>query len=148
MGKNIMQGDMTNPFSRDVLEAEILHTARRLDEAANLTRQAHLFAALRDYGHAEPLYWQALKIKEDALGVGSLEVATCLEDLAELYEMRHEYANAKALYERAVGVKAQVLGALHPDVIRSAKVLKRFTACERPDRTAPSAPVCDSAAVN
>ena len=134
-----MRVDMTHPISRDVLEAKILHTACRLDEAANLTSQAHLFAALRDYGHAEPLYWRALEIREDALGAGSLEVACSLEDLAELYEMRNEYASALTLYERAVEVKARILGTLHPDVIRSAKVLNRFRSCEQPDHGAPAA---------
>jgi len=136
-----MRVDFTNLISRDVLEAEIVHMARRLDEAANLTRQAHLFAALGQYDHADPMYRASLKIKEDVLGAGSMEVALGLEDLAELHEMRREFANALALYQRAVEVKTQILGALHPDVLRSARVLKRF---DLPEPGGPPAVMCDT----
>src|SRR5262249_10941048 len=136
-----MRVDFTVAISRDVLEEEIVRLAHRLDEAANLTSQAHLFAALGRYDHADPLYRASLKIKEDVLGAGSLEVALGLEDLAELHEMRHEYAIAMVLYQRAVEVKTEILGALHPDVIKSASVLKRF---ELPEPGVPPTVIYDS----
>ncbi len=121
-----MRVDMIDLITRETLETEVLHTARRLDESATFTTQAHFFVARHDYAQAEPLYWHALRIKEEALGCNHREVAVCLEEIGELYEMRHLYSDARVLYERAVAIRSQILGARHPDVRRCARALRRL----------------------
>src|SRR5262249_39116397 len=72
-----------------------------------------------DYAKAEPLYQQALGIREKALGPAHPEVATSLNNLAGLYHAKGDYTKAEPLYQRALRIKEKGLGPAHPSVATS-----------------------------
>jgi CHAT domain-containing protein/Tfp pilus assembly protein PilF len=80
---------------------------------------ASLHHSRGDYELAEPPYVQALKIREDALGLSHPHVAQSLDGLAALYLARKESARAEPLYDRAVAVREDAFGWEDPEVARS-----------------------------
>ena len=84
-------------------------------EAARLLHQTALY--LDDharYEEAEPLYKQALTIREQMLGPNDPDTADNLNDLAGVYRNQGKYEEAKVLLERALAIREQVLGPDHP----------------------------------
>ena len=68
------------------------------------------------YAEAEPLYLQALQIREQLLGPEHPDVATSLNGLANLYRNQGKDTQAEPLYLRALHIQEQMLEPLHPDV--------------------------------
>src|SRR5260370_774051 len=72
-----------------------------------------------EYGKAEPLCQEALRIYEKVLGSEHPSTATGLDNLGELYSRMGEYAKAEPLYQEALRIRQKVLGSEHPDTARS-----------------------------
>jgi tetratricopeptide (TPR) repeat protein len=89
-------------------------------EAARLLNQTGYYCSERaQYREAEPMYLQALSIREKALGLEHPDVATSFNNLAALYYSQGKYAEAEPLLVRALGIREKVFGSEHPDVATS-----------------------------
>ena len=71
------------------------------------------------YARALPLYKQALRICEAALGDSHPDTATSCNNLAGLYRSQGDYARALPLYEKALRIREADLGDSHPDTATS-----------------------------
>jgi TPR repeat protein/CHAT domain-containing protein len=87
-----------------------------LAEALDLNRKALALEGQGHYAGVEPLYRQALAIREKTLGPDHLDVAVSLNNLAALYEDLGRYAEAEPFYQRALAIREKALGPDHPDV--------------------------------
>ena len=92
---------------REVLRANVLNSL------------AERFTSLGQHADAEPLYRQALKIRQSVLGEQHPDCAICLNNLAELYESMADYAKAEPLRRQALDIRQKVLGENHPDYATS-----------------------------
>ena len=69
-----------------------------------------------EYAKAEPLYQEALQIKQKVLGQNIPTRRTSLNNLAALYLAMGEYAKAEPLYQEALRIRQKVLGQNIPTV--------------------------------
>lgn len=109
--QQLLDADGTNP------------TPEHLDDLA------HLYYSHREYDLAEPLYKQALKIREQKFGEENPAVVISLNNLAELYSIQGKYALAEPLYQRALTISGQALSlnvANAVDVIHNLKRVAEF----------------------
>jgi CHAT domain-containing protein/tetratricopeptide (TPR) repeat protein len=90
--------------------------AHRSEKARLTTNLAGHYRRQGDYTKAKPLYEDALRIREDALGADHPDVAASLSNLARLHQAQGEYTRAVPLYERALSIYERARGAEHPDV--------------------------------
>ena len=63
-----------------------------------------------EYAKAEPLYQEALRIRQKVLGSEHPDTALSLNNLAVLYQEMGEYAKAEPLYQEALRIRQKVLG--------------------------------------
>ncbi len=99
-----------------------LHVELRPEDAstaASLEELAALYSGMGVYAKAEPLYQQALVIREKVVGPEHPDTATSLNDLAQLYVKMGAYAKAEPLHQRALAIRERVLGPGHPDTVTS-----------------------------
>ena len=90
--------------------AEIPEEANRLEnQALQLYQQGR-------YSEAEPLFKQALDLKEKILGPDHLDVAEVLQSLALLYLQQDRFGEAEALLKRSLEIEEKTLGPNHSDV--------------------------------
>ena len=68
---------------------------------------------------AEPLYQEALRIRQRVLGPEHPDTAQSLNNLASLYQDMGEYAKAEPLYQEALRIRQKVLGPEHPETATS-----------------------------
>ncbi|BAZ41659.1 hypothetical protein NIES4101_76260 [Calothrix sp. NIES-4101] len=66
---------------------------------------------------AEPLYLQALELRQRLLGDNHLLVATSFNNLAYLYNSQGKYDQAEPLYLQALTILERILGANHPNTV-------------------------------
>ena len=66
------------------------------------------------YRDAEPLYQEALAMRQRLLGDEHPDVATSLNNLAGLYKHQGRYSDAEPLYCQAIGIAYEQLGERHP----------------------------------
>jgi tetratricopeptide (TPR) repeat protein len=100
----------------DLIEQEDL----KLTEAALLLNKTGCYLDDRArYSEAEPLYQQALSIREQQLGPDHPNTATTLNNLAVLYRSQGKYEQAEPLYVRALRIREEQLGPAHPDIAQS-----------------------------
>jgi tetratricopeptide (TPR) repeat protein len=66
------------------------------------------------YEQAEPLYLQALELRQRLLGENHLDVAASLNNLAALYQAQGRYEQAEPLYLQALTIVRSTLGKQHP----------------------------------
>ena len=85
--------------------------------AAQLLNQAGYYLYVRArYAEAEPLYRQALAIREAALGPDHPDTAQSLNNLAVLLRIQgHLYGEAEELPRRALAIREAALGPDHPE---------------------------------
>lgn len=83
--------------------------------------QAAAEAALRGgrYAEAEPLFQQALALREAALGGEHADVAQSLAGLAAVYQMTGRFPEAEANNRRALAIRERQLGPDHADTATS-----------------------------
>jgi tetratricopeptide (TPR) repeat protein len=74
-----------------------------------------LYQDIHEYAKAEPLYQEALRIRQKVLGPEHPYTAQSLDNLAMLYKYRGEYAKAEPLFQEALRIRQKVLGPEHPD---------------------------------
>jgi tetratricopeptide (TPR) repeat protein len=71
------------------------------------------------YGEAEPLFRQALAVKEEVLGPKHAETATSLDKLAVNLQAQGHAKEAEPLYRKALAIHEEVLGPKHPHTAAS-----------------------------
>ena len=86
------------------------------DQIIDLNNLAQLLKVTNRFEEAEPLYWRALAICENALGSEHTDTARILSNLADLYTTQGRYAQAEPLHRRAVVIVEKSLGQNDPDV--------------------------------
>ena len=74
---------------------------------------ANLYRDIGSYEKAEPLYWEALEIREKTLGKKHLEYALNLQSLANLYQEMGLYEKAVQFHLEAKSIKENILGKEH-----------------------------------
>ena len=89
------------------------------DVANSLDKLAVLYYNQGQYAQAEPLYKQALAIREKARGPEHPDVAISLNNVAGLYRTQGQYAQAQPLYKLALAIQEKDLGPEHPAVATS-----------------------------
>lgn len=98
-------------------------------ELASLASKAAMYLCERArYAEAEPLYQQALHIREQMFGPEHLDVAHSLHNLANLYVKQGKYAEAELYYQRGIHIKETLLEPQHPDVAFSLHCLANLYA--------------------
>lgn len=81
-----------------------------------LHRVGEYFRVHWQFATAEPLFQQALAIREQTLGAEHLAVAETLNSLGVLYHEQGKYVQAEPLYYQALVIRERTLGAEHPAV--------------------------------
>jgi CHAT domain-containing protein len=71
------------------------------------------------YAKAEPLYQQALEIRQKTLGPEHPDTANSLSNLGGLYREMGNYARAEPLFQQALEIRQKTLGPEHPDTANS-----------------------------
>ncbi len=84
------------------------------ERAFALNEHALTLKATGRYAEAEPLYREALAIRETVLGKAHPDYAESLNNLAGLLEATGRYAEAEPLFREAVAISDTVLGKAHP----------------------------------
>ena len=108
--------DLTGQFEGWLGRLQQTDTA---DLAFALDRLARLYELQGRYSEAEPLYQQALALRQRLLGDDHPAVATSLNNLAALYRSQGRYSEAEPLYQQALALRQRLLGDDHPDVATS-----------------------------
>ena len=65
---------------------------------------------------AEQSYWEAMKIREVALGKDHAEVALSLFNLAKLVQARQDFKNPESMFRRVIKIDEKAFGADSPRV--------------------------------
>ncbi len=86
-----------------------------VDAARSMNQAAFYVQNRARYREAEPLYKQALAIREVSLGSNHPYTASSLNNLAGLYVNQGRYLEAKPLYDRALAIRTESLGRNHPE---------------------------------
>ena len=84
-----------------------------------LNRVGRFLSSQGNYKQAEPLYEQALEIRQAVLGEQHLDTASSLNNLGDLYQKRGRYAEAELLLKQALAIRREGLGEQHPDTATS-----------------------------
>ncbi len=101
--------------------AELVPRGHPLVRAGYLNRAGLAWRDGGRYAEAEPLFEEALQIREGKLPSDDPERATSLNNLARLYRAQGRYAEAEPLMKRALAIMEKVLGPDHPNtkIVRS-----------------------------
>jgi tetratricopeptide (TPR) repeat protein len=100
-----------------ICATQIEQWAMKFPEATQLLDKVGFYLQERaQYIQVEPLYRQALTIREQILGPEHPDVAQSLNNLAEFYRIQGKYTQAVPLYQRALTIREQILGPEHLDV--------------------------------
>jgi tetratricopeptide (TPR) repeat protein len=86
------------------------------EHAKALAELAELYYELSRYTEAEPLYKQALAIRERTLGPQHAAVGDSLSNLAGLYRTQGRYEVSERIYKNAIAVQEAALGGDHKDL--------------------------------
>ncbi len=119
--------DGTLPGSGEVCRSRVLLPARsehprtaarpeHPDTATCLNNLATLYVNQGKYEQADPLYKQALHIREYHLGLRHPDTTSSLNELAGAYCKHGKYAEAESLYQRALSIRERELGPEDPDI--------------------------------
>ena len=125
--RRLDQGESQDYQNEQALVIEYLGKAIELqkefsleeDLATSLNNLAGLYCFQGRYEQAEPLFVQALELRQRLLGENHPHVATSLNNLAGLYCFQGRYEQAEPLYEQALELHKRLLGEDHPDVAQS-----------------------------
>ncbi len=111
-------------YYQDAAEVLPQHCAELI--AANLNQAGLAMHKAGLYEKAEPLYRQALQIRENTLGANHPAVADTLNDLAELYRILRRNEQVEPLLKRALQISEQALGPDHYELINKLNCLASF----------------------
>jgi tetratricopeptide (TPR) repeat protein len=84
-------------------------------KADALDRLARVYQNEERYDTAGPVYWQALRVREQTLGKDHLAIAANLDNLIELYRAQGKTAETEPMYQRALAIRERALGAAAPE---------------------------------
>jgi CHAT domain-containing protein len=90
-----------------------------LELAENLDREATALLTAGLYTEAEPLYREALALRQAALPAGHPDIATSLVNLGNFLEITGRYAEAEPLLREALAQRQAALPAGHADIATS-----------------------------
>ena len=114
------KGEIEKATTHLKMAAELLKSSDALEEYADsLDRLARTYEIQGRYGEAEPLYVQALEIRQAELGDRHPDTATSLNNLAGLYRSQGRYGEAEPLFVQALEICKAELGDRHPDTATS-----------------------------
>src|ERR1035441_8564038 len=89
------------------------------DLARALNNLAQLLENVGRYAEVEPLFGEALRIRERVLGGEHPDTLTSVNNLAYLHASQGRYGDAEPLCQRALAARERVLGREHPDTLNS-----------------------------
>ena len=92
---------------------------RKDDLAYSLNSLGYMYSSQGRYAEAEPLFKQALALRQELLGDRHPDIATSLNNLALLYKSQGRYEEADPLFKQALALRQELLGDRHPDVATS-----------------------------
>jgi len=92
---------------------------RKDDLAYSLNSLGYMYSSQGRYAEAEPLFKQALVMRQELLGDRHPSVATSLNNLAGLYSSQGRYEEAEPLFKQALALSQELLGDRHPSVATS-----------------------------
>jgi tetratricopeptide (TPR) repeat protein len=92
---------------------------QRLGEAVRRNAEAYKLYERGKYADAEPLYRQALAIREEVLGPKHPHTATSYNNLALNLHAQGKARDAEPLFRKALAIYEEVLGPKHPDTAAS-----------------------------
>jgi tetratricopeptide (TPR) repeat protein len=99
---------------------------------------AALYRMQKRYAEAEPLYVQAIAIREKALGPDDPAVALALNNLATLHDAQDHFEEAERLYKRVLAIREKTLGPDHLETAATANSLgELYLAWRRLDQAEP-----------
>ena len=87
--------------------------------ASLMSRLGLLLRAKARYSDAEPLFNQALSIRERTLAADDPEIAKSLSHLGILYYLQDQWAEAEPFLRRALEIRERKLSSDHPDIVSS-----------------------------
>jgi serine/threonine-protein kinase len=88
-------------------------------QAKLLDTIGQLYQSIGLYDRAQPLVEEALKLRRQALGDESPDVATSLTHLGEVASLKGEFARSESLFREALAMRRKLLGAESKDVAES-----------------------------
>lgn len=88
----------------------------RQETAAMLQKAADYLTLRAQYGQAEVLYQQALRIRNRIMGAEHPDAAMTLNSLAILFFLQAKYERAEAWYHQTLRIREKALGPDHPQV--------------------------------
>ncbi|MEM9214732.1 MAG: FxSxx-COOH system tetratricopeptide repeat protein [Cyanobacteria bacterium P01_F01_bin.150] len=107
------------PHAQTVIE-EIDGDSCECKVSAHLLNQtAEYLWARGQYGTAEPLFQDALTIRQRILDDEHPDIAESLNNLAKVYRSQGRYSDAEPLYCEALAMRKRLFGEEHPDVAQS-----------------------------
>lgn len=92
-------------------------------QAAVMQSLAEVQYGLGRYKKAEPLLWEALKLRRDLYGPESLEVAETLEYLGRIHFERARYKEGEQFLRKSLALKRHFLGDDHIEVAKALNLL-------------------------
>ena len=104
-------------------EQEAKLGAGSLEYAKTVSVLADLHFVSEDFMTAERLYWQALSIRQKALGEAHEDTASTLRSLAELYEIQDRYAEAERFYQWSLSAKKSAMLKKHSDHLDRTQII-------------------------
>jgi len=104
------------PHALRAADAVVEFTFEFLEAADLLNQLGYYLTEQARYTEAEPLYRQALVIRQKLLGPEHPDVAACLHDLAALFNALGRFEEAETLYLHTLAVREKTLGPENPEV--------------------------------
>ena len=101
----------------DAVKSEEIHGPLNPRLATALNNLAEFYRVQGEFSQAEPYYWRAITIDEQALGPDHANLARDLNNLALLYRAQGRYADAEPLCQRALEIRDKVVGPDHPSMM-------------------------------
>jgi tetratricopeptide (TPR) repeat protein len=101
----------------DAVKSEEIHGPLNPRLATALNNLAEFYRVQGEFSQAEPYYWRAITIDEQALGPDHVNLARDLNNLALLYRAQGRYADAEPLCQRALEIKDKLVGPEHPSMM-------------------------------
>ncbi|HEY9786100.1 MAG TPA: tetratricopeptide repeat protein, partial [Candidatus Obscuribacterales bacterium] len=100
-----------------LLEAET--SADPLERAVLLDNLAEIYFEQSKFAEAEPLYLEALSLREDVLIPGHEDIVASMNNLSALYFFMGAHHKAEPICRKVTAMYAKALGPSHPEVATS-----------------------------
>lgn len=116
--KHIGQDEEANELETQLADYKLIQVQEdSIDLAYALNHRGYSLSERGKYGRAEPLYLQALQMRQKLMGTEHPDVANSLNNLALLYYYQGRYEEAEPLYVQALQMNQKLMGTEHPDTL-------------------------------